>query len=267
YVFTGQDGAGTTCRSELLYGTSDIHVYYGNGTDSGTMAARDIDGRCVCVLHSSTATNRAGQPTITVSMDVFMKLDNFGADLLTRTLGPLVGKTADYNFVESSKFVSQLYELCRDNPIGAQQLAQRLNRVDPAVRNKFSQVAAKIAAANPDAIDASALAANPSAAYQPIPSATVPPATMSPNTMSPAAMTPNAVSPNARSSSSRSSGTRSPTTMTPASVSARPASAGLSRSAGDLPSSETSSRSSRASASISDGGVIVPVKPTATLKR
>ncbi len=131
YVFKGHDGAGTTCRAELLYGTSDIHIYYGNGSYSGSLAARDIDGRCVCVLHSTAATNRAGHPTVTVTMDVFMKLDNFGADLLTRTLGPLVGKTADYNFVESAKFVSQLYELCRDNPVAAQQLGSRLTKIDP----------------------------------------------------------------------------------------------------------------------------------------
>ncbi len=67
------------------------------------MAARDVNGRCVCVLHSNNGTSRSGEPTVTVTMDVFMKLDNFGADLLTRTLGPLVGKTADYNFVESAK--------------------------------------------------------------------------------------------------------------------------------------------------------------------
>lgn len=157
YVFKGHDGAGTTCRAELLYGTSDIHIYYGNGSYSGTMAARDIDGRCVCVLHSTSSKSREGHPTMTVSMDVFMKLDNFGADLLTRTLGPLVGKTADYNFVESAKFVAQLYELCRDNPVAAQQLGSRMTKIDPAVRTKFLQVAAKIAADNPDAVDAAEL--------------------------------------------------------------------------------------------------------------
>ncbi len=158
YVFTGHDGAGTSCRCELLYGTSDVHVYYGNGTYSGSLAPRDIDGRCVCVLHSSTSTNAAGRSMITVTMDVFMKLDNFGADLLTRTLGPLVGKTADYNFVESAKFVAQLNELCQTNPAAAQQLAQRLNRVDPSVRAKFAQVAANIAANSPQAVDANQLA-------------------------------------------------------------------------------------------------------------
>lgn len=146
YIFTGTDGAGTSCRCELLYGTSDVHVYYGNGTYSGSMAARNIDGRCVCVLHSSTSFNELGRAIITVSMDVFMKLDSLGADLVTRTLAPLVGKTADYNFAESAKFVSQLNELCEQNPRAAQELALRLNRVDPTVRAKFAQVAANIAA-------------------------------------------------------------------------------------------------------------------------
>jgi hypothetical protein len=160
YVFTGTDGAGTECRCELLYGTSDVHVYYGNGTYSGSLAARDIDGRCVCVLHSSTSFNQIGRATITMSMDVFMKLDNFGADLVTRTLAPLVGKTADYNFAESAKFVSQLNELCEQNPRAAQELALRLNRVDPSVRARFSQVAANIAAVR-GTLDARALAGQP----------------------------------------------------------------------------------------------------------
>lgn len=160
YVFTGTDGAGTQCRCELLYGTSDVHVYYGNGTYSGSMATRNIDGRCVCVLHSSTSFNQVGRATITVTMDVFMKLDSFGADLVTRTLAPLVGKTADYNFTESAKFVSQLNELCEENPRAAQELALRLNRVDPAVRTKFAQVATNIAAVR-GTIDSRAMAVQP----------------------------------------------------------------------------------------------------------
>lgn len=214
YVFTGTDGAGTTCRCELLYGTSDIHVYYGTGTYSGALAARDIDGRCVCVLHSSTTSDPDGRPMVTVSMDVFMKLDNFGADLLTRTLAPLVGKTADYNFIESAKFVSQLNELCLENPMAAAQLAQRLDRVDPAVRTRFSQVVANIAASNVRAVEAQefALQSNRVAA--------------------PAAGVPMRPSP------------REQTEQSPR-LESRPV----------------------ASASLSDGGVIVPVKPPVSLRR
>lgn len=146
YVFTGHDGAGTTSRCELLYGTSDTHVYYGTGKYSGSMAPREVNGRCVSVLHSSVATSSSGRTTITVSMDIFLKLDNLGADLLTRTLGPLVGKTADYNFAESAKFVSQVSQVCEKNPLAAQQLAQRLTKCDPSVRERFAQIATRIAA-------------------------------------------------------------------------------------------------------------------------
>lgn len=146
YVFTGHDGAGTTSRCELLYGTADTHVYYGTGKYVGNMAPREINGRCVSVLHSSVATTPEGRSTITISMDIFLKLDNFGADLLTRTLGPLVGKTADYNFVESAKFIAQVSQVCERNPMAAQQLAQRLTKVDPTVRTRFAEIASRIAA-------------------------------------------------------------------------------------------------------------------------
>lgn len=232
YVFTGQDGAGTTCRCELLYGTSDVHVYYGTGTYSGSMAARAVDGRCVCVLHSSAAVNRAGRPTVTVGMDVFMKLDNFGADLLTRTLGPLVGKTADYNFVESAKFVAQLNELCVENPEAVQQLAMRLDRVDPAVRAKFAQVTGEIAEESSQAADAHALA-------QQLPIA------------SPASTKPLATQ-------KVSSGQRPPLSQATKTTSSR-----ISADEHD----SISSRSPGVSASLSDGGIIVPVKPPISLRR
>jgi hypothetical protein len=155
YAFTGTDGAGTTSRCELLYGTPNVHVYYGTGKYVGNMAPREINGRCVSVLHSAFSTGPAGQPTVTVAMDIFLKLDNLGADLLTRTLAPLVGKTADYNFVESAKFIAQVQQVCENNPLAAQQLAQRLSKVEPGVRTQFAQIAAKIATGNAPAVDSS----------------------------------------------------------------------------------------------------------------
>ncbi len=230
YVFTGKDGAGTTCRCELLYGTSDVHVYYGTGSYSGSLAARDIDGRCVCVLHSSNSKNREGRPTVTVTMDVFLKLDNFGADLITRTLGSLVGKTADYNFVESAKFVSQLYELCETNPVAAQQLAMRLNRVDPSVRTKFSQIAARIASNSPTAVDIQAVAQHLT---------------------------------NDEAATKTAANNK---TARPASTSSTPNRGGVATTTTPTPRENGSSRTSSA-ASISDGGIIVPVKPPVNLRR
>lgn len=154
FVFQGHDGAGTMCKCDLVFGNPDLHIYYGKGSYSGSMAPREITGRCVCILHSKHTQPAGGKNGITGTMDVYLKLDNLGADLITRTLGPFVGKTADYNFVESAKFVSQISGVCENNPLAAQQLAARLDKVEPAVRERFAQLASSISASHVQAIGA-----------------------------------------------------------------------------------------------------------------
>jgi hypothetical protein len=151
YTFTADDGVGTTCKCDLVFGSDKIHIYYGTGAYKGSMAPRQITGRCVCVLYSNTTQSATNRPMITGTMDVFLKLDNLGADLLTRTLSPLVGKTADYNFVESAKFLSQISQVCERNPAGAQILASKLTKIKPEIRDEFARIAHRIGsdAANP----------------------------------------------------------------------------------------------------------------------
>ena len=144
FTFTADDGVGTTCKCDLVFGNDNVHIYYGTGAYKGNMAPRQITGRCVCVLYSSTAMPASDHPTINGSMDVFLKLDNLGADLLTRTLSPLVGKTADYNFVESAKFLAQISQVCEHNPTGAQILASKLTKVQPQIRDEFARIALRI---------------------------------------------------------------------------------------------------------------------------
>jgi hypothetical protein len=144
YTFTADDGVGTTCKCDLVFGNENVHIYYGSGAYKGNMAPRQITGRCVCVLYSSTVLSDPNHPMINGSMDVFLKLDNLGADLLTRTLSPLVGKTADYNFVESAKFLAQISQVCEHNPTGAQILASKLTKVQPPIRDEFARIAHRI---------------------------------------------------------------------------------------------------------------------------
>ena len=79
------------------------------------------------------------------TMDVFLKLDSFGADLLTRTIGPFVGRTADHNFVETSTFISQINDICEKSPGSAYGLAMSLDKVDSNVRREFAVLATGIA--------------------------------------------------------------------------------------------------------------------------
>lgn len=148
--FLADDGVGTACKCELVYSDNNLHIYLGYGSYEGTMAPRKVTGRCVCLLRTEDRSGAAGEPNIVGTMDVFLKVDNFGADLLTRSIGPFVGKTADYNFVETSKFISQISQVCQTNPSAAQALAMRLDRLDDATRREFAEIVTRIASSSAD---------------------------------------------------------------------------------------------------------------------
>ncbi|MBW8885110.1 MAG: hypothetical protein JF612_10135 [Planctomycetia bacterium] len=77
-------------------------------------------------------------------LDLFLQIDNLAADVVTRTLSPWVGKVADANFHESCVFASKLSQTAEQNNPGVQRLAERLTKVEPAVREEFSKVAAAV---------------------------------------------------------------------------------------------------------------------------
>ncbi|RMF39334.1 MAG: hypothetical protein D6753_13960 [Planctomycetota bacterium] len=146
--FVANDGMGTTCRCDLVYGTPGLHIYLGTGQYDGALAPRRVTGHCVCVLRSQASVDAEGRQIMTGTMDVFLKLDTLGADLITRTVGPFIVKTADYNFVETARFIGEIYMLCRQSPYVAQVLAQRLDKIDPQVRQEFTRLAAAVSASN-----------------------------------------------------------------------------------------------------------------------
>lgn len=154
YQLSGNDGAGTTCKMDLVYGSDALHVYQSQGAYQGNLWARELRGRCVVMLHNRETKLPDGSPGMVAWMDAFMKLENVGAELVVKTLGPLVGKTADHNFVECAGFFSQISQTARFNPHGLQQVAMRLKNVSPAVRDEFMRtclaVAVRASQANAD---------------------------------------------------------------------------------------------------------------------
>ncbi|HAC90742.1 MAG TPA: hypothetical protein DCF63_08925 [Planctomycetaceae bacterium] len=145
-TFSADDGAGTKCNCELIYSENDLHIYYGTGLYDGILVPRTIKGRVVCVLRSNSRPNAQSHSghLIDGTMDVFLRVDNLGADLLTRTLGPMVGKITDHNYQETSRFVCQLSEVCAKHPQAAQSIAGQLNVHHESVRNEFAAIAAQI---------------------------------------------------------------------------------------------------------------------------
>lgn len=138
YIFRGDDHAGTRCTAELLYGDDSLHVYYAVGDYTGRLTQRKVEGASLCVLHNRPWLDRSGEVYETAEMDVFLRIDSFGADLIVRSLGPLVAGTADQNFTETTRFVGQISEASRENPQGLQALVERLRYVEEPVKERFS---------------------------------------------------------------------------------------------------------------------------------
>ncbi len=137
YQLQGSDGAGTNSKMDLVFGNDSMHIYFATGSYQGSLWARELNGKCVVILHNRPGPLPNGKMGMVASMDVFMKLDNIGADLVVKTLGPLMGKTADYNFTECASFLSQISQTAENNPYGIQQLAKRLTKIDPKIRDQF----------------------------------------------------------------------------------------------------------------------------------
>jgi hypothetical protein len=144
FTFDANDGAGTTGRGELIYGDKETHLVLGEGSYEGPVLKRQIHGRCLVILKSGYTPDDSQKAVVTHRLDMFVQLDDIGADLVARTFHPLVGKSADHNFVETSRFFGQIAQAAETRPTGMQQLAGRLTNVAPEIRERFAGLAADV---------------------------------------------------------------------------------------------------------------------------
>ncbi len=144
YRLLAHDGSGTTCTIDLVYGDRGLHVFVADGYYDGKLVASKITGKGVFVLRTKYEKQANGLTFVEGTLDCFVQLDNLGADLIARTFGPLIGKTADHNYIETAKFVGQLGISARENPLGVQDLGARLPQVNEAVKVKFIETVGDI---------------------------------------------------------------------------------------------------------------------------
>ena len=134
------DGVGTEGRVELIYGTPNMNIYYGEGIYEGPMLFRRVEGQCVLVLQTEYHRDANGNSQTTSHLDVFIRIDHLAAGVIARTVHPLIGSTADHNFVESLLFLQKLSETSESNNNGVMGLSNRLNGIRPEVRQRFQDV-------------------------------------------------------------------------------------------------------------------------------
>ena len=141
YSWKGNDGAGTTCTVELVYGSRDFHILYGEGQYEGPLFKRQIHGKSVLLLRSAYQRGEDRRCYVDNQLDVFLTMENSGVDLIAKTFHPLVGSTIDSNFAQTTKFLGHVSLTAERNPPGIQRFSDKLTKLQPQVRAGFAAVA------------------------------------------------------------------------------------------------------------------------------
>jgi hypothetical protein len=145
YRFDAVDGSGTRCRVDLIYGDRNLHVFVADGEYDGRFTQKPIRGKGVFIFKSSYAQAADGGTTVTGTLDCYVKFESLGADLVARSLGGLIGKSADHNFIETARFISQISQACEVNPDGMLDMVERMPQVDETTRDEFRSLIMRVA--------------------------------------------------------------------------------------------------------------------------
>jgi len=144
-TFWINDPVGTQGSVEYLYSDHETQVIYTEGAYDGPLFAKPVRGRGLLILRSGYVREPDGRYYVTSRLDVLMRIDHLGIEILTKTFRPLVGKVADINFTYTADFLGNLSRSAERNGSGMQHLAGRLTRVQPQVRRQFARVARRVA--------------------------------------------------------------------------------------------------------------------------
>lgn len=140
------DGYGTVGSLRLVHaerhGASGTLVFHGRGAYTGPLAPKTLSGSCVVLVrHAAAGAAADGRPRQTVTVDAFLDMDGRGLEIVTRTLQPLIVRSASSNLHEICLFMTSLSAAAKSNPEGVVRLIGRLPRTDPADKQALAGIA------------------------------------------------------------------------------------------------------------------------------
>ncbi|MFM8735080.1 MAG: hypothetical protein ACKOC8_07805 [Pirellulales bacterium] len=140
------DGYGTTGAIRLLHherhDRGGVSVFHGRGSYDGPLSPKPLTGSCLVVVrHTTAAAQPPGRPRQTVEIDAFLDVDGLGLELVTRTLQPIIVRSAAANMHEIGLFVSQFAAAANRNPAAVARIADRMTRTDPQDRRTLVALA------------------------------------------------------------------------------------------------------------------------------
>ena len=136
-TFAANDGQGMQGQVEFLHRSANTHVIYTEGEYRGPLSSKPVRGSCVMLLKSGYIRQSDGKAYVTSQLDIFIRLEHVGMELIARTFQPVIGKVADYNFLESTGFVSSISQTAEVNPAAAVELASRMEYVPEEERQQM----------------------------------------------------------------------------------------------------------------------------------
>ncbi len=139
------EAEGTVATLEFLYHSRDMQIVHGKWTYTGPLLSRKITGTCLAILKTGYTKGSDGKYYITSRVDGFLSVDSGGAEMLVRTLQPLVVKNVDNNFIQTVAFLGSMSKTAEVNLGGMQRLVGRLTRVQSETRQQLSDVVASVA--------------------------------------------------------------------------------------------------------------------------
>lgn len=119
-------------------------VVYAEGAYHAPPLTDPIRARCVLLLRSGSTVETDGRTFVTVRLDSFVRFEQSAADIVAKTLRPLLAKTADHNFTETMKFVATFSRTAQERPDGLVKLSSQLERVDPHTREELASLCRQI---------------------------------------------------------------------------------------------------------------------------
>jgi hypothetical protein len=140
------DGYGTVGALRLVHheqlGHSGLMVFHGRGAYSGPLSPRILSGSCVLLVrHTAAGADAAGREQQTIEIDAFVDMDGRGLEIVTRTLHPLIVRSAAANLHEICLFMSSFSQAAENNPEGVVRLVNRLPRTEPADKESLAAIA------------------------------------------------------------------------------------------------------------------------------
>lgn len=140
------DGYGTVGMLRLVHqerqGRSGLLVFHGRGAYTGPLSPKNLTGSCVLLVRHGPAMQAVdGRERQNVQIDCFLDMDGVGLEIVTRTLQPIIVRSAASNLHEICLFMTSLSDSTRTNPEGVAQLAGRLQQTDDTARQRLATIA------------------------------------------------------------------------------------------------------------------------------